>query len=212
MTDNIRVLTHSSIRIATDAGVIYVDPFHVKDTPQDAAFVFVTHDHFDHFSPEDIAKVSGPETVLVVPEKMKKKAENETAGSLTVVTVKPGETYRIGDLAFETVPAYNKIKPFHPRSAGWVGYVFSTDGKRIYVAGDTDATREAGQVSCDVALVPVGGTYTMNPAQAAGLVNAIRPSAAIPTHYGSVVGSKGDAEQFAGQVDPEITVRIIMEE
>ena len=209
MTDNIRVLTHSSIRIDTDAGVIYVDPFHVKDMPRDAAFVFVTHDHFDHFSPEDIAKVSGPETVLVVPEKMKKKAENETAGSLTVVTVKPGETYRIGDLAFETVPAYNKIKPFHPRSAGWVGYVFSTDGKRIYVAGDTDLTVEARQVRCDVALVPVGGTYTMNAKQAAELVNTIRPATAIPTHYGGPVGNEKDCEEFTAKVDPEIKVEII---
>ena len=117
----------------------------------------------------------------------------------------------LDDFSFETVPAYNRLKPFHPRGAGWVGYVFDLGEERIYVAGDTDLTVEARQVRCDIALVPVGGTYTMNAKQAAELVNAIRPSAAIPTHYGSVTGSAGDAETFAAAVDPDISVEIKMQ-
>lgn len=211
MTEGIRVLTHSSIRIGGIAGVVYVDPYMVKDRPQDADYVFVTHDHYDHFSPEDIEKVAKENTVLIVPEKMKAKAEKESAGRFRVVPVKPSAAYEIGTLAFETVPAYNKLKPFHPKAAGWVGYVIVMDGRRIYVAGDTDATAEAKQVSCDVALVPIGGTYTMNAGQAAELINGIRPAAAIPTHYGSVVGSKEDAETFRAKVDEGIRVEIICE-
>jgi len=211
MTENIRVLTHSSIRIETGAGVLYVDPFGVKGCPQDADFVFVTHDHYDHFSPEDIEKVRKDGTVLVVPEKMEEKARRETGGSLKIFGVKSGVKCEVGGLRFEPVPAYNRMKPFHPKAAGWVGYVICTDGKRIYVAGDTDVTPEAKKVRCDVALVPVGGTYTMNAAQAAELVNAIHPAAAIPTHYGSVVGSKADAEAFCEKVDPAIKTEIRME-
>ena len=120
----------------------------------------------------------------------------------------PGSSYEIGDLKFETVASYNKLKPFHPKHAGWVGYILQIDGQRIYIAGDTDATKEAKQVICDVALVPVGGTYTMDAGQAAELVNTIRPKTAIPTHYGSVVGKQEDAQIFADHVDGAITVEI----
>ena len=209
MTEIIDVFTHSSIRIRSDRGVIYIDPFKMREEPHDADYVFVTHEHYDHFSPNDIAKVSRGETVLVVPESMKDKAEKDTNGRYTVVTVSPGSSRILDNISFEAVPAYNRLKPFHPRSAGWLGYVFEISGERIYVAGDTDLTVEARQLKCDTALVPVGGTYTMNAKQAAELVNAIRPKIAIPTHYGSVVGSESDAEKFAAEVDPAITVAII---
>ena len=104
-------------------------------------------------------------------------------------------------IEFETVPAYNIGKPFHPKSAGWVGYIFKDGGTRIYVAGDTDATEEAANVKCDVALVPVGGTYTMNAKQAAELVNTIKPKVAIPVHYGGIVGSAKDGEKFASMLE-----------
>ena len=211
MTDMIDVLTHSSIRIRSEKGVIYVDPFKIAEDSHDADYVFVTHEHFDHFSPGDIEKAAKEETVLIVPESMKAKAEKETGGKYTLITVFPGQTMELDDFSFETVPAYNRLKPFHPRGAGWVGYVFDLGEERIYVAGDTDLTVEARQVRCDIALVPVGGTYTMNAKQAAELVNAIRPSAAIPTHYGSVTGSAGDAETFAAAVDPDISVEIKMQ-
>lgn len=215
MTENIRVLTHSSIRIQSGDTVLYVDPFKVKGQPQDADFVFITHDHFDHFSPEDIEKVSCEKTILVVPHKMHEKAVQETGDTLDdtrgIIPVKTNSPYDINGFTFETVPAYNRAKPFHMKSAGWVGYIFCLDGKRIYVAGDTDATPEAREVRCDVALVPVGGIYTMNPSQAAELINTIRPAAAIPTHYGSVVGTVSDAEIFQRKVDPAIQVEIKME-
>jgi L-ascorbate metabolism protein UlaG (beta-lactamase superfamily) len=211
MTENIRVLTHSSIRIQSGDTVLYVDPYKVSGRPQDADFVFITHDHFDHFSPEDIEKVSCDKTVLVVPEKMRDKVLQEADETRGIIPVKPDAPYDINGFSFETVPAYNRLKPFHPKTAGWVGYIFCLDGKRIYVAGDTDATPDAKKVRCDVALVPVGGTYTMNASQAAELVNTIRPAAAIPTHYGSVAGSAADAESFRDKVDPAVHVEIKME-
>lgn len=211
MTENIRVLTHSSIRIQSGDTVLYVDPYKVSGRPQDADYVFITHDHFDHFSPEDIEKVSCDKTVLVVPEKMRDKVLQEADETRGIIPVKPDSPYDINGFSFETVPAYNRLKPFHPKTAGWVGYIFCLDGKRIYVAGDTDATPDAKKVRCDVALVPVGGTYTMNASQAAELVNTIRPAAAIPTHYGSVAGSAADAESFREKVDPTVHVEIKME-
>lgn len=211
MTENIRVLTHSSIRIQSGDTVLYVDPYKVSGRPQDADYVFITHDHFDHFSPEDIEKVSCDKTVLVVPEKMRDKVLQEADETRGIIPVKPDAPYDINGFSFETVPAYNRLKPFHPKTAGWVGYIFCLDGKRIYVAGDTDATPDARKVRCDVALVPVGGTYTMNASQAAELVNTIRPAAAIPTHYGSVAGSAADAESFRDKVDPAVHVEIKME-
>ena len=208
MTDIIDVLTHSSIRRRSSLGSVYIDPFHMKEEPHDAAFILATHDHFDHFSPEDIEKVGTKGTILIVPEGMKEKAKKETGSQYEIHTVIPGSSYEIGDLKFETVASYNKLKPFHPKHAGWVGYILELDGQRIYIAGDTDATKEAKQVVCDIALVPVGGTYTMDAAQAADLVNTIRPKTAIPTHYVSVVGKPDDAQAFTEHVDAAISVEI----
>ena len=186
--------------------MVYIDPFQMKTSPNDAAFILITHDHHDHFSPDDIAKVVGNNTVLIVPEKMKYKA-NEVAGKVSrIVTVTPDNEYSVDGLEFETVRSYNILKPFHPKSAAWVGYILKINGKRIYIAGDTDATKEAKAVKCDIALVPVGGTYTMDPKSAAELINTIKPAVAIPVHYGSIVGSPSDGEAFAKHVEAPVKV------
>lgn len=208
MTENIRVNVHSSIRIDTGASRVYVDPFKIDEACHDAAFILITHDHFDHFSPEDIEKVVGPDTVLIVPEGMAAKARQISGMFKRIEIVVPGEAYSVSGLEFETVPSYNVLGPFHPKSARWVGYIIASDGERIYVAGDTDATGEAKDVRCDIALVPVGGTYTMNAKEAAGLVNTIRPKVAIPVHYGSIVGDAKDGEIFAAYVDRDIRVEL----
>ena len=206
MTENIEVFTQNSIRIRSETGTIYIDPFHMKEEPKDADLILITHDHYDHFSPEDIGKVSRSDTVLVVPEKMAGKAREATGMVGSIETVKPGEHREISGLLLETIPAYNLLKPFHPKSAGWVGYILCLEGKRIYIAGDTDATKEAKAVRCDVALVPVGGTYTMDAKKAAELINEIRPTVAIPVHYGSVVGSAADGDTFAANVKDPVRV------
>ncbi|SEK25917.1 L-ascorbate metabolism protein UlaG, beta-lactamase superfamily [Butyrivibrio sp. ob235] len=208
MVENIEVLTHSSIRINSDKGVIYVDPFEIKDAPHDADYIFITHDHYDHFSPDDIKKIIKSDTRIVAPEKIASKAEVLLMENGKVLGVKPKIYKEFDGLEFETVPAYNNLKPFHPKAAGYVGYIFRIDHKRIYVAGDTSLTKDAQQVRCDIALVPIGGKYTMNAQKAAELVNIIRPEVAIPTHYGNIVGSPSDAKVFKSNVDSHIKVEI----
>lgn len=208
MTDNIEVFTQNSIRIRNRKGTIYIDPFQMNETPNDADYLFITHEHYDHYSPDDIKKVAGDNTVLVIPESMQDKISDISGQMRRIVTVKPGMFYEVDGLEFDTVAAYNTLKNYHPKSAEWVGYILRLDDKRIYIAGDTDATKEAKAVKCDIALVPIGGTFTMNAKQAAGLINDIRPEFAIPTHYGSVVGSPEDAEVFKENVKEPVKVEI----
>ena len=206
MLDNIEVFTQSSIRVKSGVGTIYVDPFRMKEGPHDADYVLITHDHYDHFSIEDIHKVIKDTTILVVPARMEddaKELEREVGG---IVTVKPGVYKEISGLEIETIPAYNTVKPFHPRRAEWVGYILRVEGKRIYIAGDTGLTKEAKQVRCDIALVPVGGTYTMDTKRAAELINTIGPEYVIPTHYGSIVGKQSDGQTFAALVKSPVKV------
>ena len=206
MTECIEVFEQNSIRITDRLRRIYIDPFQMCNEPHDATYVLITHDHYDHFSPDDIEKVASDKTILVVPERMVGKAEEVGDIVERIVTVKPGVYREIEGLELETVPAYNILKPFHRKDAEWVGYILRIDGKRIYIAGDTDATKEAKAVKCDVALIPIGGTYTMDAKKAAELVNTIRPNVAIPVHYGSVVGNPKDGEVFAANVKDPIKV------
>ncbi len=139
MINNIEVNTQNSIRVRSRVGAIYIDPLEIPDEKHDADFILITHDHYDHFSIEDIRKVANADTILVVPEKMVGKAQEVADAVDRIETVKPAVYREINGLEFETVPAYNTLKPFHPKSAEWVGYVLRTDNKRIYIAGDTDA-------------------------------------------------------------------------
>ena len=207
---------HSSIRYA-GAMTVWFDPFRVADAPCDADVVFVTHDHYDHFSPEDIHRVMKPGAVLVLPETCVAAALRAGFASAQLLPVRPGEAYTVKDLSFTAVPAYNLGKPFHPRGNRWVGYVVTLEGQRVYVAGDTDDTPDARSVSCDVAFLPVGGTYTMTAseaaalanamtaAQAAGLAAALRPQIAVPTHYGCIVGKRTDGAAFAAALPADIS-------
>lgn len=206
MLDNIEVFTQSSIKIRNNSSTIYIDPFRIKDETHDADYVLLTHAHPDHFSLTDIRKVITKSTLLVVPEKMEDDArelEREVSG---IIPVKPGIYKEISGLELETIPAYNTIKPFHPKRAEWLGYILRIDGKRIYISGDTGATKEAKQVKCDIALVPIGGTFTMDAKRASELINLIRPEFAIPTHYGCGVGKKTDGQIFASLVKSPVKV------
>ncbi|MBR4759149.1 MAG: MBL fold metallo-hydrolase [Lachnospiraceae bacterium] len=206
MTGNITVFVQNSIRIEGSMGTVYIDPFQMKEAFHDADLILITHDHYDHFSPDDIRMVAGSNTTLVVPEKMAGKAKEVADAVSKTETVRPGESYEIGGLSMETVPAYNLLKPFHPKGAGWVGYILSVDGQRIYIAGDTDATREAKAVKCDIAMIPIGGTYTMDAKKAAEYVNELQPKVAIPVHFGHIVGKPSDGDVFAQNVKAPVEV------
>lgn len=208
MTDNIKVYGQNSIRITMGDKKIYIDPFQMKEAPNDADFLFITHEHSDHYSPADMKKVAGKNTILIMPESMQGKVAEAKGIVSRIETVKPSETKTVEGLEFTTVPAYNINKQFHPKSNGWVGYILNVNGTKIYIAGDMDATDEAKAVKCDVALVPVGGTYTMTAPEAAELINIMQPKVAIPVHYGSVVGSAADAKTFKEKVKAPIKVEI----
>ena len=210
--ENVRVFTQSAIRIEGAAGTVaYFDPFSLTDAEaaHDADYVLITHAHYDHFSPENYARVAGKKTVLVAPAG----TGREVAGLDATEThlMGAGEKIELPGICVEAVPAYN-VEPerlaMHPRENGWLGYVVTLDGEptRYYVSGDTDQNADNETVSCDVALVPIGGTYTCDPRQAAAFVNALRPRAAVPTHYGSIVGTYANFDAFAAAVDPAIEV------
>ncbi len=207
-TSFITINTHSSIRLQTSRGtVIYVDPFGFETEPHDADLILITHTHYDHFSPKDIAKVRMPHTVFVMPATemvsfIDAGFTNEDAAFL----VPYEKAMPLPGIEIETVPAYNVSKRFHPEDNAWMGYVVDIDGKRVYVAGDTDDLPENRTIKCDVALVPVGGTYTMDAPEAAAFVNALKPSVAIPEHYGTIAGSTSDGTAFAELVDSDIQV------
>lgn len=209
MLDGIQVLCHSSIRIKKDM-TIYFDPFQINHDYNDADILLITHDHYDHYSEEDIDRVVKKDTIVVAPMDLKEKLLNHGFQIEQIVLVEPNQTYQVKGIEVHTIPAYNTNKAFHKKEYGWVGYLITLDGTVYYVAGDTDITKENLQVRCDVAFVPVGGTYTMTYEEGARLVNQIHPKIAIPIHYGSIVGTKEDGKKFSELLDPDITCQIFI--
>ena len=209
MLEYIEVLCHSSIKINKEK-VIYIDPFKIEKNYNDADIVFITHDHYDHYSEEDIDKVINENTTIIIPEELLTKLLRKGFRKDSIITVEPNKKYMIQGMKFETIPAYNTNKQFHPKENGWVGYIIEIKGVRYYIAGDTDITEENRRVKCDVAFVPVGGTYTMDFKEAATLVNEIKPKMAIPIHYGDIVGTKQDAIDFSKLLHPEIKCEILI--
>ena len=178
MLENVEVLYHSSIKIK-DNKIIYIDPFKIDKDYNDADIVFITHDHFDHYSEEDIDKVINENTIIIIPEELLTKLLRKGINKNAIITVEPNEKYI--DI-------------------------------RYYIAGDTDITEENRKVKCDVAFVPVGGTYTIDFKEAAQLINEIQPKIAVPIHYGSVVGTKQDATDFIKLLNPSIKGIILMKQ
>jgi L-ascorbate metabolism protein UlaG (beta-lactamase superfamily) len=202
--DHIQVNTQSSIRIE-GSKVVYFDPFQISSEAHDADLICITHAHYDHFDPESILKVCNPDTELAAPVSMAKEL-GKLAWKGKQHLLAPGDCVETAGLVITAKPAYNKLKPFHPKRNGWLGYLLEMDGRVYYAAGDTDAVKELQVIRCDVALVPIGGKFTMNAKEAAGLINKIQPKVAIPTHYGSIVGKPQDAETFRKMIDREVQV------
>ena len=209
MLESIEVLCHSCIKF-NKGEVIYFDPFKIEKNYNDADVIFITHDHYDHYSEEDIDKVIKEETIIVAPEDLLTKLLKKGFERDNMVLVTPNQKYTVKGIEFQTIPAYNVNKQFHPKANEWVGYVLKIEGITYYIAGDTDITEENKKVKCDGAFVPVGGTFTMDYKEAAELINEIKPKIAVPTHYGSIVGEKSDGISFSKLVSPEIEVEVLM--
>ncbi|MCD6295370.1 MAG: MBL fold metallo-hydrolase [Deltaproteobacteria bacterium] len=194
-------LGHDGFRMDSEK-IIYFDPYQI-DTGPLADLILISHDHFDHCSPEDVAKIQGPETIIVT--------EKDSAEKLTgdVRILKPGETLSLDGVTIQGVPSYNTDKDFHPRKNGWLGFLVEVSGIRIYHAGDTDYIPEMRDLKVDIALLPVSGAYVMTAEQAVKAALAIGPGLAIPMHYGAIVGSKQDALDFKNALDGKVDVLIL---
>jgi L-ascorbate metabolism protein UlaG (beta-lactamase superfamily) len=180
---------------------VYIDPWGVT-VADPADVIFITHAHYDHFSPEDIERIRKPETKIVAPHDVAR----ELSGDVT--PVRPGDPIEVGGVRGEAVPAYNILEgrlDSHPKANGWVGYVLSLGDATYYHAGDTDHLPELSQLRATVAFLPIaGGPYTMSPAEAGALARDISPELAVPMHYGFVAkcGTPSNAERFAQEAAP----------
>ena len=204
MVKDIHWLGHDTFKI-TGERLICTDPYKIKRSDK-ADIILITHEHFDHCSPEDVRKIQGKDTVIV--------ATTDCAAKLSgnLRFMKPGDKIIVEGIEIEAVPAYNTNKQFHTKDRGWVGYIFMVKGQRIYLAGDTDYIPEMKSFKADIALLPVSGTYVMTADEAIKAALDIKPRVAIPMHYGAIVGSKNDAQKFAAGLKAKIDVVILQEE
>jgi len=167
MLSGVKVLGHAAIRIERGNKVIYIDPYQVEER-QDADVIFCTHPHYDHFSEKDILGLKKDSTKLVVVRESFESAVKLGFDENDVVVAKVGKSDEVDGVSFSAVASYNIMKPFHPKGKQWVGYILSLGDYKYYIAGDTDKIPEMSEIKCDVAFLPVGGTYTMNAERAAG--------------------------------------------
>lgn len=198
MIEKITWLGHASFKIEGEKRV-YIDPWKLADGEL-ADLILITHAHYDHLQTQDVAKVQGNKTVIVTTRDCAAKLKGD------IRVVKPGDRLTVNGVQIEVFPAYNLDKDFHPKAKGWVGYIVEVGGSRIYHAGDTDLIPEMSQVQCDIALLPVGGTYTMNAAEAAQAAKTIKTKISVPMHWGDIVGSRADAEEFQKLAPAEVKI------
>jgi L-ascorbate metabolism protein UlaG (beta-lactamase superfamily) len=210
LLDAINWLGHASFRITVGRATVYIDPYRIADDVPPADLILITHGHYDHFSPQDVERLSGRDTWLVGPAAVAERVSGR------VHRIGPGETIDdelIRGLHISAVAAYNTSKrdadgnPFHPRDAGWVGYALNVRGERLYHSGDTDVIPEMDSVTgVDVALLPVSGVYVMTAQEAAEAARRIQPRVAVPMHWGSHIGTEHDARTFATNAPVEVRI------
>ena len=205
MTVTITWLAHASFQIKSDKKIIYVDLEEYAEPKEQADIILATHSHTDHCDPKKINSVRRDNTVVIAPKDC-----HENIGG-TVHALKAGEKKEIDDIRILAVEAYNETRfrspgnPFHPKGYG-VGYVITVEGKSIYHAGDTDFIQEMKELGpIDVALLPVGGTYTMENDDGADAALAINPKVTIPMHtWGK------DVSEFKNKVESNSDIRVVI--
>lgn len=195
-------LGHSGFKIEYLNKIIYIDPYQISDKNEKADMILITHSHYDHCSQQDIEKIAKDSTVIVCTADSQSKIARITK-KIRIELVEPGTDILVDNIKIRAVEAYNIGKKFHPKADGFVGYVLQIENTVIYHSGDTDAIKEiekltgyAKKGNHFIVMLPVGGTYTMNAEEAAKVAFLLKPTLAIPMHYGSIVGSVNDAEKF----------------
>jgi L-ascorbate metabolism protein UlaG (beta-lactamase superfamily) len=216
LLDSLEWLGHSGFRVRVGRAVVYIDPYRIPDGSVAADLILITHGHYDHFSPQDIERLSVGGTWLVGPAAVAERVSGR------VHSIAPGETLAdelIRGVHVSAVAAYNTSKrdgdgnPFHPPEAGWVGYELNVRGERLYHSGDTDVIPEMDSVTgVDVALLPVSGVYVMTPQEAAEAARRIQPRIAVPMHWGEHIGTEEDARTFADHAPVEVRIMSKAEE
>jgi len=200
----IRWLGHDGFRIDA-AKTVYFDPYEISGGPR-ADLIFISHEHFDHCSPEDVAKIQDAHTVIVTEKGSAKKLTGE------VMVMRPGESLTIDLVRVRAVASYNTDKNFHPRKNNWLGFIVEIEGIKVYHSGDCDFIPEMKDLEVDIALLPVSGTYVMRWDQAVDAALAINPKLAIPMHYGAIVGDNEDALNFKKALEGKIEVLVLQKE
>jgi L-ascorbate metabolism protein UlaG (beta-lactamase superfamily) len=198
MLERVTWFKNSAFRWQDGDRTIYVDPWGITD-PRPADVILVTHAHYDHFVPEDIEKIRTERTTIVAPRDVAKELSGD------VLPVAPGDAVEPGGVKVQCVPAYNTQEDRldkHPQGNRWVGYLLELSDGVHYHAGDTDHVPELETIRASVAFLPVGGTFTMDPRQAAGLARAMSPGLAVPMHFGFVAGSSADGPAFRDAASP----------
>jgi len=180
----------SSVRIRRAGVEIHVDPWGVSEESE-ADFILLTHPHYDNFSEEDIARVRGPETIVVAPHSMKKQLEEADH------FMHPGDVIQLDRIDILAVPAHNRERKFHPPDSAWLGYVFTVGNVTYYHAGHTDFLESMYRINCDVAFLPCCSDYTMGPEEAAKAGKACGASVIVPIHWGTPAEDPRDADRIA---------------
>jgi len=192
MIEKLSWLGHASFKIKGKTKVVYIDPWKLSGSPEPADIILIGHSHFDHLSVPDVEKIQKQSTVIITT------ADCASGLKGNIKIIKPGSTVVVDDITIQAIPAYNVIKAFHPKSNEWVGFILTLDGERLYYASDTDFIPEMKALkNIDIALLPIGGTYTMNANEAAQAAKTINPRIVVPYHYGDIIGTKEDAERLA---------------
>jgi L-ascorbate metabolism protein UlaG (beta-lactamase superfamily) len=206
---NIECLGHASVRVENKV-IIYVDPYVLDKNPKKADIILITHEHFDHCAPDKVSEIQKEDTVIVTTPASSQKLSGD------IRVVKPGDTLNIKGVYIEVVPAYNIDKfrtpgvPFHPQEDEKLGFIFTINEKRIYHAGDTDKIPEMEGMRVDIAMLPIGGTYTMDEKEAAEAAKIIKPKVVIPIHYNYISNTDADPEKFKILLEgTEIKVEIL---
>lgn len=198
---NISWLGHDGF-LYQDKKTIYFDPFQITGGPA-ADIILISHDHFDHCSPDDVKKIQTKDTVIVTEADSAKKLSGK------IEVLKPGETKTIQGITIEAVPSYNTNKDFHVKAKGWLGFIVTLEGVRVYHPGDTDLIPEMKDIKADIAFLPVSGTYVMTAQEAVEAAKVLKPKIAIPMHYGAIVGTEEDAKTFASSLKGTVDVRVL---